>query len=158
VNDILLGEILFEQKILTRDELARALGQQLKTGLPLGKCIVALDLAPEGQVQKAIDLQEGIREWRAVPPFLDARRARNSKLDPVTSTRQGRFIEAMNAYLLGQILIRLGTITPEQLDRALQIQIATGIRIGEALVEIGAATWDQIRVAVKVQGDLRQRP
>jgi len=56
---------------------------------------------------------------------------------------------------LGEIMRQLGFVTELQLEKALVTQRATDQRIGEALVSIGAATWDQVRDAVSVQKQLR---
>jgi len=58
---------------------------------------------------------------------------------------------SMNSKLLGEILIRLGTITPEQRDRARAMQQATGVRLGEALVSIGATDWDGVTKGLTIQ-------
>ena len=57
--------------------------------------------------------------------------------------------------LLGEIMVQLGYVTELQLEKGLVTQRATDQRIGEALVSIGAATWDQVREAVSVQKRLR---
>jgi hypothetical protein len=72
------------------------------------------------------------------------------------SPKQRGFVRSMQAQVLGEVLIRLGTITREQLERALQVQRAASVHIGEALVETGAATWDQIRKGLEVQRQLRR--
>jgi hypothetical protein len=57
--------------------------------------------------------------------------------------------------MLGEIMVQLGYVTEFQLEKGLVTQRATDQRIGEALVSIGAATWDQVREAVSVQKRLR---
>ena len=60
-----------------------------------------------------------------------------------------------NGKLLGEIMIQLGFATREQIDEAARTQRAAGVRLGEALVSSGVATWAQVRRAVSVQGQLR---
>ncbi len=62
---------------------------------------------------------------------------------------------AVEEKMLGEIMVQLGFITPPQLAKGLVTQRATDQRIGEALVSIGAATWDQVRQSVAVQERLR---
>jgi hypothetical protein len=57
--------------------------------------------------------------------------------------------------LLGEIMLQLGFITAQQLEKGLVTQRATDQRIGEALVAVGAATWEQVREAIAVQRRLR---
>jgi len=56
-----------------------------------------------------------------------------------------------NSKLLGEILFRLGTISREQLEQARGIQHASGVRLGEALVTIGATDWDGITQGLGIQ-------
>jgi hypothetical protein len=59
--------------------------------------------------------------------------------------------------LLGEILVRRGFCTPEQLAEGLRVQRATGMRIGEALVQSGAANWRQVQEAIRIQDRMRKR-
>ena len=61
---------------------------------------------------------------------------------------------AMN-FLLGEILVRQGSIQRKELNRALSVQRASGRFLGETLVEIGAATWDQVKIGLRLQKQLR---
>lgn len=53
--------------------------------------------------------------------------------------------------LLGEILVRLGTVTREQLDQACKMQHASGVRLGETLVSLGATDWDGITKGLGIQ-------
>ncbi len=57
--------------------------------------------------------------------------------------------------MLGEVMLQLGFVTRKQLELGLVTQRATDMRIGEALVSIGAATWENVREAIAVQGRLR---
>jgi len=56
---------------------------------------------------------------------------------------------------LGLLLIKNRLITPQQLDRALNVQVTTGMRLGEVLIEQGMLTKAQLNRALKKQS--RQR-
>ena len=60
--------------------------------------------------------------------------------------------------LLGEVMIRLHFVTPEQVERALRIQRASGVRFGEALVQSGAASWRQVEQALRYQVKHRSKP
>ena len=64
--------------------------------------------------------------------------------------------KSTRAKFLGEILVQLGYATSERVKEALRIQAATGVRIGEVLVSMEAVTWDQVRRAVEVQEQLRR--
>jgi len=50
---------------------------------------------------------------------------------------------------LGEILVEKGIVTPEQVDKAIELQASNDrMRIGDALVELGAADWDEITNAL----------
>ncbi|MHC4779500.1 MAG: DUF4388 domain-containing protein, partial [Planctomycetota bacterium] len=52
---------------------------------------------------------------------------------------------------LGDMLVGLGKITPEQLEEALSIHKDADIRLGEALIRLGVVTDKDIEAAVRVQ-------
>jgi len=60
--------------------------------------------------------------------------------------------------LLGEVMIRRRYVTPEQVERALRIQRASGVRFGEALVQSGAATWSQVEQALRYQAQNKTKP
>jgi type IV pilus assembly protein PilB len=65
------------------------------------------------------------------------------------------FVPGTGARLrLGAILVRDGTITPEQLEEALKAKEATGHRLGEILAERGLATPGELARALAEQHDL----
>src|SRR5262245_60495771 len=49
---------------------------------------------------------------------------------------------------LGDVLVRSGTITPDQLSRALAQQKITGDRLGQTLVKLQYLTDDELRRAI----------
>lgn len=56
---------------------------------------------------------------------------------------------------LGDVLVTMGAVTPEQVEEGLRAQRATGVRIGEALVMLGHVGWDQVKSAVSLQDKMR---
>ena len=55
---------------------------------------------------------------------------------------------------LGEILVRKGALTREQLDEALKVQSGSGKRIGTVLIELGAVTERQLVTALAEQMQL----
>ena len=64
-------------------------------------------------------------------------------------------LRMVNDQCLGEILRQTGVISEQDVADGLQAQRATGVRIGEALVMLGKATWDQVESAVRLQQKLR---
>jgi hypothetical protein len=98
---------------------------------------------------------------RAATAFAGARPA--SPLAPLPTlngidlSKSRTDLRMLNDCLLGEVMIKMGIVSRVELDRALEVQGATGMRIGEALVELGTATWDQIQKALQHQEDQKQR-
>ncbi|HEX4622655.1 MAG TPA: hypothetical protein VH208_13920, partial [Myxococcaceae bacterium] len=47
--------------------------------------------------------------------------------------------------LFGDMLVKLGVVTPGQVQEALALQSLTGQRVGEALISLGYVTRDQLQ-------------
>lgn len=63
--------------------------------------------------------------------------------------------DVTRASRLGTVLVSMLAVRPEQVSRALELQRATGSNIGEALVELGAASPAEVDVAVALQARMR---
>lgn len=156
-QEFLLGSILLQAGVITPDSLARALQLHASSGLALGQCLVQLGAASPEQIASAIAYQDRLREEeRATRSEPQRSSPPQPKLDLRLSPKQKGFVQSMHAQVLGEVLIRTGAITREQLDRALQVQRAANVHIGEALVETGATGWIQIKKALEVQRQLRR--
>jgi len=167
-QEFLLGSILLQAGVVSAESLGRALQLHTSSQLPLGQCLVQLGAASHQQIAGAVAYQDRLREEMRVArsesarpapvptPVPPAPHASHVPLEMNLSPRQRGFVQSMHAQVLGEVLIRLGTITREQLERALQVQRAASVHIGEALVETGAATWDQIKKGLEVQRQLRR--
>lgn len=55
---------------------------------------------------------------------------------------------------LGQLLIRQGLITPEDLERALEHKRHSNSRLGQALIDLGIVSSEQVSEALRAQGKL----
>ncbi len=60
--------------------------------------------------------------------------------------------------LLGQVLVQREIISPEQLERALQIQKEQGGLVGEILTKLGFASEEDIVQALAIQHDVPYLP
>jgi hypothetical protein len=155
-QEFLLGSILLQAGVISPESLARALQLHASSHLALGQCLIQLGAASPEQIASAVSYQDRLREDERATRAEPARPA-HANIEMHLSAKQRGFVQSMHAQVLGEVLIRLGTITREQLERALQVQRAASLHIGEALVETGAATWDQIRKGLEVQKQLRRR-
>jgi hypothetical protein len=147
----LLGAILLQAGQITQETLTRALQLHASSRQPLGQCLVQLGAVSAEQIEGAIAYQERQRESER-----STRPERPQKSELRLSPKQQEFVQSMNAQVLGEILIRLGSISREQLAHALTVQRAASIHIGEALVETGAVSWEQVKKGLEVQRQLRR--
>ncbi len=154
-HEFLLGSILLQASVISPDSLARALHLHSSSGMALGQCLIQLGAASPEQIASAVAYQDRLRdEERATRP--EPERPAPRALDLRLSPKQKGFVQSMHAQVLGEVMIRLGSITREQLERALQLQRAANVHIGEALVQSGATSWEQIKRALDVQRQLRR--
>ena len=161
-EEFLLGTILVQAKIVTPDAVQRALHLQSAHGHSLGQCLIMIGAATPGQIAAAVTYQDRMRERErssgAPVEKVDSetRPEPEAKLELRLSSKQKGFVQSFHGQVLGEVLIRLGAISREQLDRALQFQRAASVHIGEALVQSGATDWDTIRRGLEVQRQLRR--
>jgi len=83
------------------------------------------------------EAQEAFREefWRAAPPEL---------LDERKALKEARL-------LLGDMLVRAGVISMDQLVQGLKLQKAQGLRLGDALISLGYLTKERMEEFLRVQ-------
>jgi len=81
--------------------------------------------------------QETFREgfWRGAPPEL---------LEERTALKQARL-------LLGDMMVRAGVISMDQLVQGLKLQKAQGLRLGDALISLGFLTKERMEEFLRVQ-------
>lgn len=167
----LLGSILAQAGVISQENLARALRLHASSGVALGQCLIQLGAATPDQIASAVAYQERTREFQraqppppveeqpppsAQPPPSERPPPSSAKLELRLTTRVKGFVQSFQTQMLGEILVRLGTITREQLERALQVQRAASVHIGEALVQTGATNWEHVKKALEIQRQLRR--
>lgn len=156
-QDFLLGSILVQTGAVSPDSLSRALQLNASSGVALGQCLVQLGAATPEQIESAIAFQDRMREEERATRSAPAHDAWGGSRHGLRLTpKQQGFAQSLHSQVLGEVLIRLGAITREQLEKALHLQRAASLHVGEALVESGATGWDQIKRALEVQRQLRR--
>ncbi len=74
---------------------------------------------------------------------------------PTPSASPAKTMTVTREILLGEVLLGSEVITEAQLDQALEKQKKTGQRLGEVLIEMGAASFDDVEGAAELQKQLR---
>lgn len=110
---VYLGQLLIHYKIITQEQLDRALEIQKKKGGMVGMILVNQGFLSEENLAKYVAIQQKANEERG---FTDKPRKKP---------------------MLGELLIEAGEITPAQLKDALEYQKQSKVKIGIALLQKG---------------------
>jgi hypothetical protein len=70
---------------------------------------------------------------------------------------QGVPLRLIEGQRIGELLVTLSMLTPDDVERALRLQRMNGLLLGEALVEQGVLTREAVQAAVRLQTSRRQR-
>ncbi|MSR63976.1 MAG: hypothetical protein EXS08_16250 [Planctomycetes bacterium] len=147
MGEAMLGQILLQRGQILEEHIHQAMKVQRTTSMRMGDILVKIGAATRQQVADALSSQSSSRRVR-------------ENLGPSVPTQapdtRGTGLKLMGEVLLGELLIERGVITRRQLERALEVQKASGVRVGEALVKIGAASLEHIEQALRVQGKDRR--
>ena len=76
------------------------------------------------------------------------------KQPAASSSAELRLIDGQK---LGQLLVTLSMLSPDDVERALRVQRVNGLLLGEALVEQGLLTKESIQAALRLQRARRDR-
>lgn len=111
---IYLGELLIEEKLITQEQLERALEIQKKRGGMVGMILV----------------KQGFLTEEALTKYTSEQAKRNEKLGFTEEVKPKRA-------RLGELLLANGEITPKQLNDALEYQNKQSVKLGIALLQLG---------------------
>jgi hypothetical protein len=140
-----LGEHLVDRGFIVPRELEAALVEQDRTGRKLGEILVAHGAITGSQLMRVLIEQAGLRledfEAEAAPP------------NTATESPQG---EGEPWRPLGRVLVDRGALAEPELEEALQVQRASGRRLGEILVQRGYVTPQALVSAVIEQHGLEE--
>ncbi|PCJ18231.1 MAG: hypothetical protein COB02_11625 [Candidatus Cloacimonadota bacterium] len=124
-KEIPLGEILKEKGFISIAQLEEGLEYSQENDTSLGVALLKLKFINQSHLKIALEDQAAIK-----------------KIKKKKSTKRRR---------LGDILMAAGTLTEEQLSGALEFSVAHGVRIGQALVQLGIVTEDELAKCVGEQ-------
>jgi hypothetical protein len=69
----------------------------------------------------------------------------------------GAGLRLIDGQRLGELLVTLSMLSPDHVERALQLQKTSGMLLGEALVEQGVLTKESVQAALRLQEARRRR-
>jgi type II secretory ATPase GspE/PulE/Tfp pilus assembly ATPase PilB-like protein len=108
----------------------------------LGTLMVGEGLITDSQLQEALRTQSDLDVYRPVGEILVDQKA-------ISAKQLNLFIDKYHKRArLGEILLKSGIITGEQLDIALSYQKTTGLRLGEMLIKLNYINEETMRQAL----------
>lgn len=172
LRDARLGQILLRIGAVTDAGLHAALARQTETGRMLGELLVEDGATPPESVDWALSQQSAERRTAAVflrrgligkdeiEACFDELASQPDRLLTELMVERGHVTaeqvrETLRLQLqesrLGQVLLELGSITPEQLQYALAEQTVTGHMLGQVLIQLGFCDVTELSAALARQ-------
>jgi len=130
-------------------------------GMHFGEALVQTGAATVEDVRAALAYQarcchEPVPEFDEAGPD-DLYSDMHAEPQPSEDGRPTHDLRLLSDVLLGRILLNEGVIDQDQLARGLQVHHSLGVRLGEALVHIGAADWKDVAMALRIQSGHTER-
>ncbi len=162
IGDLLLGEVMIKLRYVGPEQVEQALRVQRATGVRFGEALVQTGAATWDQIKLALRYQEENRgnSVLSIKTGVGFAATVESKDVPIASRQLGAnsdHLKVLSDVLLGELLVRNGIVTVDQLRLALQRQRSSDMLIGEALIDIGVATEHDIQYALRMQKQIRKR-
>jgi len=173
-SDMAFGRMLVELGHVTRDQVAAALRFHRSRGPRIGECLLLTGSISPEHLLNALKIQDLLRatphgitpetleRYKATPepqaPGPEAAEGKAPEREPRAPTPQRPPDAAQRVtegIFLGEVLLGADMITNEQLEKALHIHHHKGVRVGEALVQIGALTEEDVQAGIELQEQLR---
>ncbi len=169
VGDVMLGELMVRKHLILQSHVDEALRVQRMAGIHFGEALVRIGAATADQVAQALDYQDsymnlvqGVAERRTdgrkleLPAEQDGPRT-PLKLQGEDDSDGESSLRLISDVMLGDVMVRHEIISESQLSKGLQCQRGTGMRLGEALVNLGFCTWSDVKRGLERQKSMRRR-
>jgi hypothetical protein len=140
---MIFGELMIQLGHISREQLNDALDHQAAKGGRLGQALI-------DQKATSWDVIENVLRFQRM---LNPEDSNSAKSEESKQSHPSTHREIPN--LLGEVVVHLGFTTADKVQEALRVHKATGIRMGEALVQISALTWPQLRESLRLQHNMR---
>jgi len=134
LSDCRIGNLLLKGDFITENNLEKALAKQNHTNELLGEILVDMGVLEPGDLKTVLLIQERLSSFEKA-------------VNLAAGVRQ----------LLGELIVRSGRITYQQLNLALKEQEKTGEKIGEILVRFDFITHNELEAVLKFQRNQEAR-
>ena len=155
--------VIFERIVQLRNEMDRAHAADLAAYLDSAACLTSYlvqigGMTPEDVKLIVTRLVKKVTEAFDHPGQDSGAVSCQTEVPDLSPEEVQAMIDSqVDQDLLGEIMVQMHLVTRKNLDRALVTQRATDMRIGEALVSIGACTWEQVNQGIAAQQQMRSR-
>ncbi len=173
-RDMVLGELLVELGHVTREQVGTALEMHEAQGMRIGECLLMTGATSPENLLETLKLQERMRGLEAGPPKpapVDHARAAAQEaaaamgggappppprpVDPSAPKPKNAAMRVTKDIFLGEVLLGADMIDNDQLEQAMHIHHHTGAQVGEALIQIGALSRDDLESGLELQRQLK---
>ncbi len=138
----LIGDLLTQADLVSVADLTDAVRVSQKTGLPVGRVLVANGMVSEPELQAGLKAQSLLRENLLVASqalqALKMVRSNGVDLDQALKFLGWRMEHYEFTNRLGQLLVDAGAVSKDQVDEALEVCFNSGLPVGRVLVLRGA--------------------
>jgi len=148
-----LGSLLFDAKIITKQQLDEAQRKSYETGMPLGRILGLMGLLSQSQLAKALELQRLVRDQAIThnQAVLDLHSGRTPELE-VSLMQQGYLQGAGKKTIrLGELLMLSGILNESDVMNALEHGLTSNKPLGDVLLDLGLVTRQILDLALEMQ-------
>jgi tetratricopeptide (TPR) repeat protein len=159
-----LGELLVEAKVITREQLEKAMQRSLAIGLPLGRILVLNGAINELLLTTVLEIQVRLRDQNIERSEAIAyiKTIPNTQKEEEISVEQAFEIQAAlkaprrKPVRLGELLVMAGILNESDVINALEMALSNEMQIGEVIVNQGFITSEFLETALKLQSMIDQ--
>jgi len=158
-SQVLVGDLLVQSELVSLSQLADAMPVALKTGVPVGRVLIASSFLSEESFRQALGLQSLVRDQLITEEIAIAAlkliATENLNLNAALN-KLGIKSEYFNsANRLGELLISAGAIDEKALETGLSVSFTTGLQLARVLALRGFVNERVAFVALIAQSLLR---
>lgn len=162
-NDEVLGKMLIALGHVTREQVASALRLHREKKLRLGECLLLQGATTPDRVLNTLKIQDSMRGAKNAEEdgqHFEVEVTRTPLRRPMPKKSDGpppkpAALHVTEKMFIGEVLLGAEMITNEQLEEAMHRHHHDGVRVGEALVLMGALTEKEIQSGLALHESLR---
>ncbi len=155
---LMLGELLCFFDVIQEKDVKRGLVLAKHTGLPLGKCLVMLDVVTPEVIRAAVEAQSMLKD--GLIGRDDAKEAMGVVYRKKWTLTDALIVLGVDAYAtrgtrLGELLYSADHLNTEQLDIALRAVDSSGLPLGRVLLLLDRLNMTSLNMALELQKEVR---